>query len=148
MRDVFENLGRTIRSMLDQDRSEWDPDMKDAWSEINSYLNEFGEFDQGQQSSGNNSKSGTYQSQSTNYGSRNQANRQGSTHSQTLAKDYANLELAPGATAEQVKTAYKAMLRIYHPDRHAGDPEKQRIATEITSRLNRSYERIMGKLDN
>jgi curved DNA-binding protein CbpA len=146
LRDVFENLGRTIRSMLDQDRSEWDPDMKDAWSEINSYLNEFGEFDQGQQSAGDNSRSGTYQSQSNYYGSRDQTNRQGSFNSQTLAKDYANLELAPGATAEQVKSAYKAMLRIYHPDRHAGDQEKQRIATEITSRLNRSYQRIMDHL--
>lgn len=143
MRDVFENLGRTLRSMLDQDRSEWDPDMKDAWSEINSYLNEFGELDQDQGSSGNHAHSGFHQNQSSNqqrgsYGAKNPG-----ASPQSLAKDYANLELSPGATPDQVKKAYKTMLRIYHPDKHAGDPEKQRIATEITSRVNRSYQRIM-----
>lgn len=138
MRDVFDNLGRTIRSMLDQDRSEWDPDMKDAWSEINSYLNEFGEL--------GNDGSSESNSKNSNGRQQNQYRPAHTSNTSPLVKDYANLELAQGANADQVKKAYKTMLRIYHPDRHAGDPEKQRIATEITSRLNRSYQRIMDSL--
>jgi len=138
LRDVFENLGRTIRSMLDQDRSEWDPDMKDAWSEINSYLNEFGEL--------GNDGSSESKSKNTSNEQQNHYRPSHTNNTQSLVKDYANLELAPGANADLVKKAYKTMLRIYHPDRHAGDPEKQRIATEITSRLNRSYQRIMEAL--
>ncbi len=59
-----------------------------------------------------------------------------------LRRDYANLEVAPGASFEEVRRAHRRMIRRYHPDRFGSDPEKQRLATEITQRLNDSFRRI------
>jgi DnaJ-class molecular chaperone len=60
-----------------------------------------------------------------------------------LARDYANLELKPGAAEEDVRKSYKRLLIKYHPDKFAGSPEKQAIATEVTTKLNESYKRII-----
>jgi curved DNA-binding protein CbpA len=63
-----------------------------------------------------------------------------------LVRDYHNLEIKPGAPAEEVKAAYKKLLKQYHPDRFASDPAKQATATQITAKLNQSYARIMDHL--
>lgn len=57
-------------------------------------------------------------------------------------QDYRNLELEPGADFETVKRAYRRLMRAYHPDRYADDPERQRVATEISAKLNASFNRI------
>jgi len=41
-----------------------------------------------------------------------------------------------------VKKSYKRLLRQYHPDKHAHDPEKLKTATEITQRINVAFARI------
>lgn len=58
------------------------------------------------------------------------------------AEDYRNLELEPDADFATVKQAYRRLMRIYHPDRYAGDPKRQRVATEISAKLNASFNRI------
>ena len=60
----------------------------------------------------------------------------------SLVQDYANLELQLGASFENVRNSYKRLLKKYHPDRFANDPEKQKLATEITQKLNQSYQNI------
>ena len=52
-----------------------------------------------------------------------------------IAQYYANLELEPRASIEDVRTAYRRLMRKYHPDRHQGDAERHRAATELTSEL-------------
>jgi DnaJ-domain-containing protein 1 len=64
-----------------------------------------------------------------------------------LRQDYANLEVPFGAGIEDVKMAYKKLIMQYHPDKHSGDPEKLRIATEITKKINESFERIRSRLE-
>ncbi len=64
-----------------------------------------------------------------------------------LLQYYANLELAPGASLHDVKQAYKALVKRYHPDRHAGDPERARIATELVQSLTRAYEALTKHLE-
>lgn len=64
-----------------------------------------------------------------------------------LRQDYANLEVPFGAGIEDVKKAYKTLILRYHPDKHAGDAEKLRIATEITKKINESFERIRSRLE-
>ena len=59
-----------------------------------------------------------------------------------LKADYANLEVPFGSDIETVRRSYKRLVLHYHPDRNAGNPEKLRIATEITMRINESFERI------
>ncbi|MCA9520040.1 MAG: DnaJ domain-containing protein [Myxococcales bacterium] len=61
-----------------------------------------------------------------------------------LAKHYANLELPLGASKDEVKTSWRKLMRKYHPDMHNTDPEKHRIATELTQRLTESY-RFLSK---
>lgn len=59
-----------------------------------------------------------------------------------LRQDYANLELPFRSDLETVKKQYKTLLRKYHPDQFAQDPEKYRYATEVTKKLNESFHRI------
>lgn len=61
-------------------------------------------------------------------------------------KWYRTLELEPGATKDDVRKAYRRLLRIYHPDRHANDPEKYKAATEVTRRITEAYEGLTAVL--
>lgn len=94
-----------------------DPDMAAAWDELNDYL-------------GNDTP-----------GSGGGGTRPGSAP-ESLRADYANLEVPFGADSETVRRSYKRLVLRYHPDRHGGSPEKQRVATEITKKVNESFERI------
>jgi DnaJ-domain-containing protein 1 len=61
---------------------------------------------------------------------------------------YQALEVQPGATFEQIKAAYKTMVKKYHPDRFPQEPDKQKTAIEITQRINIAYsyfEKKFGK---
>ena len=66
---------------------------------------------------------------------------------ESLRADYANLEVPFGADIATVMKSYKSLILKYHPDKHAGDPEKQKIALDITKRINESYERIRSRTD-
>jgi len=59
-----------------------------------------------------------------------------------LRRAYAALEVPVGADFATVRTSYRALLRKYHPDRHAGSPEKQKAATELTQKLTQAYKLI------
>lgn len=56
-----------------------------------------------------------------------------------LARAYAALEVPPGSDFETVRKAYRTLMRKYHPDRHAHNPQKQKAATELAQRLTESY---------
>ena len=59
-----------------------------------------------------------------------------------IVKAYRNLELTPSATTEEVRASYRKLMRTYHPDKHTGDAEKQRVATEITQRVTEAFIKI------
>jgi DnaJ-domain-containing protein 1 len=61
---------------------------------------------------------------------------------EVLRQDFTELGVPFGANAEACKTAYKKLLKIHHPDRHAGHSENMRKATEKSARINAAYERI------
>jgi curved DNA-binding protein CbpA len=61
---------------------------------------------------------------------------------ESLRQDYANLEVPFAADIDTVRRSYKALMLKYHPDKHGGDPQKQKIALEITKKINESFERI------
>jgi DnaJ-domain-containing protein 1 len=63
---------------------------------------------------------------------------------ESLRKDFEELGLAFGASAETCKAAYKRLLKLHHPDRHAGHEGNMRKATEKSARLNAAYDRIEG----
>jgi DnaJ-domain-containing protein 1 len=64
---------------------------------------------------------------------------------ESLRKDFANLEVPFGSDIDTVRKSYKALVLRYHPDKFAGDPEKQRVALEITKKINQSFERIRSR---
>lgn len=53
---------------------------------------------------------------------------------------YARLELEPGATADDVRTAFRDLMRRYHPDRFAQDPRGEELATQLSQELTVAYE--------
>ncbi len=74
--------------------------------------------------------------------------RQRSTRSPLGRKDpkiahyYKVLNLPYGADFDQVKKAYRGLVRKYHPDRHVGQPQKQKAATELTMRVTQAYNEL------
>lgn len=65
--------------------------------------------------------------------------RRGSTEAERL-RWYRTLELAPGATLEEVRKSYRRLLKQYHPDKFHKDPEKYKVATEVTRNITVAYE--------
>jgi DnaJ-domain-containing protein 1 len=61
---------------------------------------------------------------------------------ETLRPAFAELGVPFGADPETCKTAYKKLLKVHHPDRHAGHAENMRKATEKSARINAAYEKI------
>jgi DnaJ-domain-containing protein 1 len=55
---------------------------------------------------------------------------------------YAALEVPYGSDFATVRKSYRTLMRKYHPDRHAGSPEKQKAATELAQKLTLAYELV------
>lgn len=54
-------------------------------------------------------------------------------------KYYNVLELEYGADFSAIKRAYKKLLKKYHPDLYANNPEKEKVAKEVTKQINEAY---------
>ncbi|MEO6772937.1 MAG: J domain-containing protein [Kofleriaceae bacterium] len=72
--------------------------------------------------------------------------RPGSSEAQ-LAEWYRVLDLQPGADMAQIKSSYRQLMRKYHPDMHAGSPQKQKAATELSMRVTTAYNGLVGHID-
>ncbi|MDR0323356.1 MAG: J domain-containing protein, partial [Treponema sp.] len=59
-----------------------------------------------------------------------------------LRIDFGCLEVPFGADLETCKAAYKNLLKIHHPDHHAGNEVNFKKATTRTARINAAWERI------
>ncbi len=106
-----------------------DPDVSDAWRELDEYL-----------------RTGKSSESHGVGGKRENAGRMHAPRDEDLRQDYANLEVPFGADVEDIMKAYKTLILRYHPDKHSQDPEKLRIATEITKKINESFERIRSRM--
>lgn len=127
--DIFDRLGNLIKTILDDDSDgpssysggyTGDPDMQKAWEELETYMNE----------------------EEPASGPRSTPTGIGTGLPDYLRKDFRNLEVPFGAPLTDVRKSYKALMTAFHPDRHSADPEKFRTATEVTKKLNQSYQRI------
>jgi hypothetical protein len=50
------------------------------------------------------------------------------------------LEVPPGASPEEIQRSFRELIKIWHPDRFADQPELQRRATQKTSELTRAFQ--------
>ncbi len=64
-----------------------------------------------------------------------------------LARCYQLLEIEPGATLEEVKRSYREQVKIFHPDRFAGDPKLQLKTQEKLKNINLAFERISREFE-
>ena len=69
------------------------------------------------------------------------------THDAQLAEWYRVLDLDAGADMAQIKTSYRQLMRKYHPDMHAGNPQKQKAATELSMRVTTAYNGLVAHLE-
>lgn len=83
--------------------------------------------------------SGGYWGEEDDYARQDAANQQRSKHDQQIADWYAALELPEGSDLDAVQKAWRRLLRQFHPDKHAADDEKARVAHEVTQQLNEAY---------
>ncbi|MBZ0232233.1 MAG: J domain-containing protein, partial [Deltaproteobacteria bacterium] len=60
---------------------------------------------------------------------------------------YRTLNLSPGADLAEVKSAYRQLMRKYHPDMHAGNPQKQKAANELSMRVTTAYNGLQAHLN-
>ena len=96
-------------------------------------------------SSTSSSSTGSARSSSSSTGSA-RSPRPGSTEAQ-LAEWYRVLDLQPGADMAQIKSSYRQLMRKYHPDMHAGNPQKQKAATELSMRVTTAYNGLVAHID-
>lgn len=58
---------------------------------------------------------------------------------------FETLRLKPGASPEEIKRAYLAQVKRWHPDRFAHDPAQQKEAEERMKAINVAYEALAGE---
>ena len=63
-----------------------------------------------------------------------------------IAQAYANLELKPGATLAEVEKKFAELSARYSPDKHKGNPERHRAATELVAQLKRAHALLATQL--
>jgi DnaJ-domain-containing protein 1 len=63
-----------------------------------------------------------------------------------VAEWYKTLNLSPGADLAEVKSSYRALMRKYHPDMHAGNPTKQKAANELSLKVTAAYNGLQAHL--
>lgn len=128
MEGFIDRLAELLKALFgnEQDRPRTqrpiDPDVQAAWEELDEYM-----------------RTGANRSAGARDRSEARAPRP---PDESLRGDYANLEVPFGADINEVRASYKRLMLKYHPDKHAGDPEKQRLALEIAKKINQSFERI------
>lgn len=83
---------------------------------------------------------------SASSGSARAAKSSPGSNSAQVAEWYRTLNLSPGADLAEVKAAYRQLMRKYHPDMHAGNPQKQKAANELSMRVTTAYNGLQTHL--
>lgn len=64
-----------------------------------------------------------------------------------MSDPYEVLGVSPGATDEEIKTAYRNLAKKYHPDRYANSPLAD-VAAEKMKEVNEAYDTIVSQRKN
>ena len=133
---IWDRLGTVLKSYLTNDddstharssRGKYaDPDLDAAYEELDDFL-----------------KGGDGKKESDSRFGKTETGEKIKPVPEELKKDFLELGLTLDATAAECKAAYKKLLKMYHPDRHAVDPENMKKATEKAARVNAAYERLV-----
>jgi DnaJ-domain-containing protein 1 len=136
---IWSRLGSIINSYLNEFENETsrnfkssgDPDLDAAYDELNEFLN---------------SKDTHSGREKTEYTwKETDDNRQTSSKKfppEELRKDFELLGVPFGAHSQECRAAYKKLLKIHHPDRHAGHEGNFKKATAKSAKINAAWDRI------
>ena len=61
-----------------------------------------------------------------------------------LAREYATLGVSPGSSHHEVRKRYKALVRKWHPDRFASDPQGQAEAAVRMRTINDAFRSVLS----
>lgn len=149
----FDRLGDVIKNFLDDEDDKLfgskrssssfrDPDVAAAEAELDEFLNS-GKTRKSEEPkrSGYAWSDPRFEQKSSSDGSYREAPKKPGIP-EALRADFAELGVPFGASADECKAAYKKLLKIHHPDRHAGHAGNMKKATEKSSRINAAYQRI------
>ncbi len=139
MEPLFERFQRLVRSYLQfgAPSDEWfeqheeDRDYREAWDELDEFLRS----GRSTGTSSGYSRAGA----GPGFGTGTAGHR---LPPEELRKDYELFGVEFGASFHAVRNAYRRLMRIHHPDLHAGNSAKQREATHTSQQLNTAYQRI------
>jgi DnaJ-domain-containing protein 1 len=136
---IFERLGTLISSYLNDDDgfgppggNTGDPDLRAAYDELDEFLT-------GDEVR---TKGPGYTGKREDAGRADNRGRDAVPVPEDLRADFAELGVPFGAGEKACRDAYKKLLKLHHPDRHAGHAGNMKKATEKTARLNAAYDRI------
>jgi hypothetical protein len=144
---IWSRLGTVIKSYLDDysekvfgtnedsgsfsrstgRHSSGDPDLDAAFDELNDYLNR-------NEPKGGDARAREQQTDRARNGAKLPPEK--------LRPDFAELGVPFGAATDECKAAYKRLLKVHHPDRHAGHEGNFKKATEKCARINAAWDRI------
>ncbi|MDR2952318.1 MAG: J domain-containing protein [Treponema sp.] len=134
----FSRLGSVINSYLNGMDDDFgrafrsaDPDLNDAYEELNDFLNRKEPR-----------PSGASRPASGGQRPGEEARSRVNLPPEDLRPDFDCLGVPFGAGAGECKAAYKKLLKIHHPDRHAGHEGNFKKATEKSAKINAAYDRI------
>ena len=140
---IWDRLGTVIKSYLNDTETEYpkggsgrgfrssaDSDLNAAFEELDDYLNRNG---RPQSDSKNTFKESPFAERHF---------RPTKPPPEELRGDFLELGVRFGAPADECKAAYKKLLKIHHPDRHASHAGNFKKATERTARINAAWDRI------
>jgi DnaJ-domain-containing protein 1 len=114
---IWNRLNSVINSYFTQSE---DPDLNEAYDELNDYLK--------------GKKTPKYEDK--------KIYEEKKMPPEELRGYFADLGVPFGAGSEECKTAYKKLLKIHHPDRHAGHEGNFKKATEKSAKINAAYDHI------
>ena len=130
------------RRAWDRARSNGDPDLDEAWDDLNDFLNEGRE---GPDTDGSGARQRRTSSASEGATSAQDPRQQDPLISPKTERAYTTIRVPVGAPLAEVRAAYKKLMRQHHPDRFADDAEKAREATLKAARINTAYEHILSQ---
>lgn len=120
---VWDRLENLVRSWINAEYSSERIEPA-AWEELESYLRDSTPADDALESGGGSGSHG------------------GGTIPREIRQAHHDLEVPLGAKREEIRNAYRRLLRTYHPDRFHADPERTQAAGEITQRISLAYKRL------
>jgi curved DNA-binding protein CbpA len=131
---VFDRLGTIINSYFNdfsgetsgRFKSSGDPDFDAAYEELDDYLNRKEHHSE--------KETNSYYEAAKPSGVK--------LPPEELRSDFELLGVSFGADNETCKAAYKNLLKIHHPDRHAGHEGNYQKATQKSAKINAAWDRI------